>query len=206
MDAMNPFTYSAAGVNTNTNNPQKSPKSSPQTISADGIGDVKLGMTLSDLKKTLKGATFQNKPDFAVGYSALAVMQKGVVQFYIPYQRQKKLTEADKVRFLVTENPAYKTPQGIAPGMTIKQAAAVYGLPNLRLQKETESGEILTFAQQPLKMAFSTGRSATKAGIYPQANAKGAPASETNQYREQAKIKRITVICDETICGQEKAI
>jgi hypothetical protein len=172
-----------------------------QTISADGIGGIRLGMTIGNLKK-IKGYTFQTKPDFANGYSALAISQKGKVQFYIPYLRQKPITDKDQVRFLVTENPTYKTEQGVSPGMTLKQASQVYGQPVLQLQKETESGEILTFTQQPGNMAFSTGRSATKVGIYPKIQ--GKTAVETTKYNEQAKIKRITVVCPDTVCGAEQ--
>jgi hypothetical protein len=180
---------------------QKTAPASTQTISADGIGGVRLGMTVSDLKK-IKGYTFQTKTDFATGYSALAVSQKGKVQFYIPYLRQKPLTDKDQVRFLVTENPTYKTEQGVSPGMTLKQVSQVYGQPVLQLQKEAESGEILAFAQQPQSMAFSTGRSATKVGIYPKVA--GKTAVQTTKYNEQAKIKRITVVCPDAVCGAEQ--
>jgi hypothetical protein len=171
------------------------------TISADGMGGIKLGMTIGELKK-MKGYTIQTKSAFAAGYSALAVSQKGKVQFYIPYARQKPITDKDQVRFLVTENPAYKTDQGVSPGMTLKQVSQTYGQPILQLQKEAESGEILTFAQQPQGMAFSTGRSTTKVGIYPKV--KGKTAVQTTKYNEKAKIKRITVVCPDNVCGAEQ--
>jgi hypothetical protein len=171
------------------------------TISADGMGGIRLGMTIGELKK-MKGYTIQTKSAFATGYSALAVSQKGKVQFYIPYARQKPITDKDQVRFLVTENPTYKTDQGVGPGMTLKQVSQIYGQPVLQLQKEAESGEILAFARQPQSMAFSTGRSATKVGIYPKV--KGKIAVQTNKYNENAKIKRITVVCPDTVCGAEQ--
>jgi hypothetical protein len=175
--------------------------STAQTITADGMGSVRLGMTIGELRK-IKGYTFQTKSGFATGYNALAVSQKGKVQFYIPYARQKPLTDQDPVRFLVTENPAYKTERGVSPGMTLKQVSAVYGQPVLRLQKEAESGEILAFTQQPQSMAFSTGKSATKVGIYPKAQ--GKTVVQTTKYNEQAKIKRITVVCADAVCGAEQ--
>jgi hypothetical protein len=110
---------------------------SPLTISDGGIGAIKVGMTLGDLKKNLKNkATFENKSDFATGYNALAVVQQGKVQFYIPYQKKKKIADTDQVRYLVTENPVYKTAEGVSPGMTIKQATAAYGNAKLALNRQ----------------------------------------------------------------------
>jgi hypothetical protein len=179
---------------------------SPLTISDGGIGAIKVGMTLGDLKKSLKNkATFENKSDFATGYNALAVVQQGKVQFYIPYQKKKKIADTDQVRYLVTENPLYKTAEGVSPGMTIKQATAAYGNAKLALNRQMQAEELVMFASQPVDLRFfssSTG-SKNRAGIYPKSKSKGENL-ETEKYSETGRIKRIAVICQESVCGTDQ--
>jgi hypothetical protein len=181
----------------------------PQTIADGGIGAVKVGMTLSELKKNLKNtARFETRSNFASGYDALAVVQQGKVQFYIPYQKKKKITDADQVRFLVTDNPAYKTPDGVAPGMTIKQVSAVYGNARLALNPQTKVEEIVQFENQPAELRFfsSSSENSSRAGIYPK-NPKNKETKEpiiTDKYTDNGRIKRITILCSETVCGADQ--
>jgi hypothetical protein len=177
---------------------------SPLTISDGGIGAIKVGMTLGDLKKSLKNkATFENKSDFATGYNALAVVQQGKVQFYIPYQKKKKIADTDQVRYLVTENPVYKTAEGVSPGMTIKQATAAYGNAKLALNRQMQAEELVMFASQPADLRFFSGSTGSKnrAGIYPKSKGENL---ETEKYTESGRIKRIAVICQESVCGSDQ--
>jgi hypothetical protein len=176
---------------------------SPQTISGDGIGAIKVGTSLGDVKKMLKNtATFEVKSDFATGFNALAVVQKGKVQFYIPYPKKSKLTNADQVRFLVTENPNYKTAEGVSPGMTIKQAAAIYGAPRLA-NKPLQPEEMVMFASQPGELRFFTAstNSKNRSGIYPKGKSE---TLETEKYNENGRIKRIAIICQQAVCGADQ--
>ncbi len=177
---------------------------SPLTIADGGIGAVKVGMTLGDLKKNLKNkATFENKSDFATGYNALAVVQQGKVQFYIPYQKKKKIADTDQVRYLVTENPVYKTAEGVSPGMTIKQATAAYGNAKLALNRQMQAEELVMFASQPADLRFFSGSTGSKnrAGIYPKSKSENL---ETEKYSDSGRIKRIAVICQESVCGTDQ--
>jgi hypothetical protein len=175
----------------------------PNVISPDGIGVARVGMTLGDLKKAVnKDTTFEVVSDFAVDFNAIAVKQQGKVQYYIPYERTQFFGDGDRIRYLVTDNPGFKTAQGVSPGMTIKQVAQIYGSAKLSMNRSAESREIVRFAQQPQEIVFYGARSEQQdlAGIYPESNEE---VLETDRYADRAKIGRITITCREAVCGAE---
>jgi hypothetical protein len=177
----------------------------PQTITDGGIGAAKVGMTLAELKKNLKNsARFETQTDFTPGYNALAVKQQGKVQFYIPYPKNKKVTDKDQIKFLVTDNPIYKTAEGVAPGMTIKKATAIYGGAQLAFNPKVKVEEIVAFANQPGDLRFYTSGSESngRAGIYPKKSKE--QGFVTNKFGDSGRIKRITVICPESVCTADR--
>jgi hypothetical protein len=178
---------------------------SPQAIADGGIGAAKVGITLAELKKTLKhSARFETQTDFIPGYNALAVKQQGKVQFYVPYPKNRKLVDTDQIKILVTDNPIYKTAEGVSPGMTIKKAAAIYGNAQLAFDAKAKIEEYVTFANQPQDLYFFTGSSDRngRAGIYP----KKSPQQGfvTDKFGDSGRIKRITVICPKSICTSDQ--
>jgi hypothetical protein len=198
-----PADPSFGATNPNTA-PAKKPVS-PQIIADGGIGAAKVGMTLAELKKNLKSsARFETQTNFAPGYNALAVKQQGKVQFYIPYPKNKKVAESDQIKFLVTDNPFYKTAQGVAPGMSIKKASAIYGDAQLAFNPKVKVEEIVAFANQPGDLRFfsSGAESNGRAGIYP----KKSPDQGfvTDKFGASGKIKRITVVCPESVCAPDQ--
>jgi hypothetical protein len=176
----------------------------PNVITTDSIGKARIGMTFGELKKTLgKGTTFEVTNNFAVDFSAIAVKKQGQVQFYIPYEQSTKLTDDSQIQYLVTDNPSYKTEQGVSPGMTIKQASQIYGAARLRLNREQESKEVVSFAQQPAQITFYGVLPGGKdfAGVYPDSN---EPAAlETDKYNDRAQIGKIIVACRPGVCAPE---
>ncbi len=178
---------------------------SPQTIADGGIGVAKVGMTLVELKKNLKNsARFETQTDFAPGYNAVAVKQQGKVQFYIPYPKNQKVTGNEQIKFLVTDNPLYKTAEGVSPGMSIKKATDIYGGAQLAFNPKAKVEEIVAFANQPGDLRFfsSGAESNGRAGIYP----KKTPEQGfvTDKFGASGKIKRITVVCPESVCASNQ--
>jgi hypothetical protein len=187
-------------------NPKKSVSS--QMIADGGIGAAKVGMTLAELKKNLKNtARFETQTDFTPGYNALAVKQQGKVQFYIPYPKKQKVSDSDQIKILVTDNPTYKTAEGIAPGMSIKKATEAYGDAKLVYNPKASAEEIAFFERQPGELRFFTGGSERngRAGVYsPKQQSKEQPSFVTNKYGNSGRIKRITVVCPESVCASEQ--
>jgi hypothetical protein len=180
------------------------PPASPQTIADGSIGVAKVGATLAELKKSLKNsARFETQTDFAPGLNAIAVKQQGKVQFYIPYAKGKKIADTDQVRWLITENPIYKTAEGISTGMTIKKATAVYGNAQLAFSPQSQvAEEIVRFSNQPGELRFFTSGSESKgrAGIYDKKKIADQGLVTTEKYSASGKIKRIIVTCSEAVC------
>ena len=81
-------------------------------ISADGIGQAKLGMTVGELKKILDGDTkFEVVSPLMVDLSAIAVSKNGLVQYYVLYPAgttshsdKSTPTDNDPISLLMTDN------------------------------------------------------------------------------------------------------
>jgi hypothetical protein len=180
------------------------PTDPAQQITPVGIGVAKIGMTFKDLKQQMgEGFEFTVKNSFMDGFDAIAVTKAGAVQFYIPYPASTKFIDEDKIQHLMTDNPNYRTEQGVGPGTTIAQATSVYGSATLSLSKENESREFISFTQHPAGLAFRPKpvKNQSVAGEYPESN---EDYLKTQKYDPKAAIGQITVSCDDQ-CGNESA-
>jgi hypothetical protein len=181
----------------------KIPTDPTQQITPVGIGGAKIGMSFKELKEQMgSGFQFPVKPSLIEGFDAIAVTKAGTVQYYIPYPSGTQFTDTDRIQHLMTDNPNYRTEQGIGPGTPIKQAAAVYGGATLSLSKENESREFINFTQHPNGLAFRPKPvgSHSFAGDYPDSNDEYL---KTEKYDNRAAIGQITVSCAESQCEHE---
>ncbi|MEG3858883.1 hypothetical protein [Microcoleus sp. herbarium12] len=171
---------------------QKTPAASV-AIGDRTIGAAKVGMTFGELKKAI-GSTAQFKVEspFMVDFDAVAVSQSGKVQYRIVYAAGTKLKDTDVIELLMTENPNYKTLQGVGPGMTLKQAEAIYGKATLSYNVDNEMREGIVFAKQPTRNIMFVPKAEGKkfAGVY---GAGKGGFYETNKYQTNAVIKSVMV-------------
>ena len=162
-------------------------------ISDRTMGAAQVGMTLGQLKKTL-GATAQFKVEspFMVDFDAVALSQSGKVQYRIIYAAGTKLKDTDVIELLMTDNPNYKTAQGVGPGMTLKQAEAIYGKATLSYNVDNEMRENVVFANQPTRKIMFVPQAKGKqfAGVY---GAGKGGFYQTNKYQPNAVIKSVMV-------------
>jgi hypothetical protein len=174
---------------------------SERQITATSIGTAKVGMTLGELKKKL-GAGFQYrvKNNFIDNFDALAVVKNGAVQYYLPYPASTKLTDADRIQHITTDNPSYRTEQGVGPGTPIGQASSVYGTPTFSFSRDDRTGEFVNFTQNPSGIAFrpKASRNRTFAGEYPESNEEYL---KTDKYDPKAAIGQISISCGDD-CGK----
>lgn len=171
---------------------QKTPAAS-LTISDRTIGVAKVGMTFGELKKALGStALFKVESPFMVDFDAVAVSQSGKVQYRIIYAAGTKLKDTDVIELLMTDNPSYKTVQGVGPGMTLKQAEAIYGKATLSYNVENESREGVVFAKQPTRNIMFVPKAEGKqfAGVY---GAGKGGFFQTNKYHQNAVIRSVMV-------------
>ncbi|MEO6860068.1 MAG: hypothetical protein ABI180_00760 [Microcoleus sp.] len=169
------------------------PSSVSLAIGDRTIGEAKIGMTFGQLKQAL-GSTAQFKVDspFMVDFDSVAISRSGKVQYRIIYAAGTKLKDTDVIELLMTENPNYKTVQGVGPGMTLKQAEAIYGKATLSYNTDNESREGVVFAKQPTRKIMFVPKAEGKqfAGVY---GAGKGGFYQTNKYQPNAAIKSVMV-------------
>jgi hypothetical protein len=171
------------------------------TISDKGVGAAQLGMTLGDLKQAMgETATFTEKSPFMVDFDAIEVGQDGEVQFYLLYLAKQPLQDSDLIQGILTRNPKFQTPEGVGAGISIAQAEQVYGKATLSYNTQNESREYARFERQPApNISFATGNGNQQpAGVYPAATTE---YNETGQFRPDAKIQSVLVVCLTDACS-----
>jgi hypothetical protein len=169
------------------------PSSASLAIGDRTIGEAKIGMTFGQLKQAV-GSTAQFKVEspFMVDFDAVAISRSGKVQYRIIYAAGTKLKDTDVIELLMTDNPNYKTAQGVGPGMTLKQAEAIYGKTTLSYNVDNESRENVVFANQPTKKIMFVPKADGKqfAGVY---GAEKGGFYQTNKYQPNAVIRSVMV-------------
>jgi hypothetical protein len=181
---------------------QVSPAAENLVISPQGIGVAQLGMTLAELRQRLgPDYSFTIKSPFIVDFDAVAIQKGGEVQYYILYLAGQSFGENEPIQGLLTENPKFRTAESIGPGSTIAAAERAYGKATLAYNVDNEAREYVRFANQNQRnLSFGTGYgNADSAGIY------ASPTSaynETQQFKPDAAIKTVWVICLSDACAQ----
>lgn len=171
------------------------------TISEKGVGAAQLGMTLGQLKQVMgTSATFTEKSPFMVDFDAIEVSQGGEVQFYLLHLAKQPLQDSDLIQGILVKNPKFRTAEGVGAETTIAQAEQAYGKATLSYNTQNESREYARFERQPSpNISFATGNgSQNPAGIYPSATSE---YNETSQFRPDAKIQSILVVCLTDACS-----
>lgn len=167
-----------------------------QLISPNGIGEAKIGMNYGQLKQQLATkAEFTVKSPFLVDFDAIAVSQSGKIQYYIIYPAGTPLADSAVIEALVTDNPNYRTAEGVGPGTPIQQAEAVYGDATLSYNTQNESREYIKFAKEPsrnIKFRSQATPGKSFAGIYPSSQAE---YKQTKEFEKTASIRLIEVYC-----------
>jgi hypothetical protein len=186
---------------------ESSPSASPQPsaseapiISAEGIGAARLGMTLGELKQALgPEVELKVQAPFIVDFDAVAVRQKGETQYYILYLAGQSFTDQDAIQGLFTDNPQYRTAEGVGPGTTLQEAEQVYGKATLSYNTQNESREYARFERQSASnLSFATGNgNAQPAGIY---SSPTSEYNETQEFRPDATIQSVLVVCLTDAC------
>ncbi len=186
------------GSDSSTN--QESVIASENTISDQGIGKARLGMTLGELKAELGSqAEFVVESSFMVDLDAIAVRQGGETLFYLVYGSWETLGDNDPITMIFTDNPKFSTAEGLAHGMTIQEAEEIYGQATLNYNTDNEMREYVDFANAGLsgvdfpRLSFRAYREEGQfAGIYGEATEDGS-YYETNQFHPDATIGMIVL-------------
>jgi hypothetical protein len=171
----------------------QSPIAANLLISEQGIGSAQLGMTFEQLKQKLgESAEFEVVSNFMVDFDAIAVSQSGSLQYYIVYPSGQAFTDTDVIEVLSTDNPNYRTLEGVGVGTSLQQAQNVYGQAMLSYNTQNESRETVRFANySSSKVTFRPkAASVSFSGIYEPSS---ADQHETKVFNDAAVIGSIFV-------------
>jgi hypothetical protein len=192
-----PATASSSPPSSPADSPSPSPTAATEStlISGKGIGAAQLGITLGALKQALgTEATFTVKSPFIVDFDAIAVQKDGKVQYYILYLADQSFSDQDVIQGLFTDNPKFRTAEGIGAGSTLQAAEQAYGNATLAYNTDNEAREYARFDRQPApNLSFGTGTgNVQSAGIYPAA---AGGYNETQEFKPDATIKSVLLVC-----------
>lgn len=159
-------------------------------IQKDGIGGIKLGQNLKQVKQKFPKAKMDKISD-ADGVSFVAIaLSKDVLVFASQDGEDDPDTPIKlhkKINFLETDSPTCHTASGVHPGMKIKDVEAKLGKVKGIQLSEIEAREYATFARQPKHFGFRVEQGT---GIY---SGKGETPNQTWRYRQTARIEAISV-------------
>jgi hypothetical protein len=149
-------------------------------ITSNSAGDVRLGMTIAQARKALKGVDM-SKYRSGDGLVMIQVIKKGkdVMHLFTGEEdSESKINEKAKIEFIEVFDANYKTVEGIRPTMLIKNAEKILGKIDRVFVSEIEAREFVIFKRKPKGLAFhvqverETGKY-MYAGIYPDGKREG---------------------------------
>lgn len=166
-----------------------------QQITPEGIGVAKLGMTFGELKKALPENTeFKVESPLIVDWDAIAVSQDGDVLYYILYPAGETFEDSDTIETLLTDNPNYRTAQGIGPETPIAKAEEMYGDATLSFNWSNEAREYVKFDKLSEDIKFRTQQMPGDdqfAGVYKSPETE--EVNQTDKFKEAASIGSVEV-------------
>ena len=159
-------------------------------IQKDGIGGIKLGQNLKQVKQNFPKAKIERTSDGdGMAYVAIT-LSKDVLVFASQDGQDDPDTPIKlhkKIDFLETGSSACRTASGVHPGMKIKDAEAKLGKVKEIHLSEIEAREYAIFVHQPKHFSFEV-ESGT--AIY---SGKGEVPNQTRRYRKTGLIEAISV-------------
>jgi len=163
-------------------------------ISPTGVGPVRKGVALSELRASVPGLTIEHEPNFSGEIAeAERILINGEPVAYVTLDGTPDcLGREPVIDYIFTSSPLARTAEGIGPGSLLRDAVAVYGEATLIITI-IESREYVTFANHPGRLAIRTGardEHVWRAGLYADGEESGH-GSETTEFRDDAIIESI---------------
>ena len=119
------------------------------TITPEGIGGVKLGQTLAQVKRAFPHMKVRSEPDADSGEMwRLPVAPNAVVYAHVEEGRR------GRIDFLETFSAACQTQDGVRPAMRLTQVAQKWGRLRNIIMSEIEMRQFAEFARQPARIGL----------------------------------------------------
>ena len=161
-----------------------SPVAPALLITSDGMAGLKLGMTLEQARRSLRGVLFERTTD-GDGAALVTVTLPGGHHVVLYANEDDPDTSIDWTRRIVsieTFEPAFATADGVRVGMLINETTARVGAVREIVKSEIEQREYITFERQPKGFVFRLDYS----GVF-------GNSRRTTAHRPDAKIFSIAV-------------
>ena len=160
-------------------------------ITGDSAGKIKLGMTVAEARKAMKGFNFERTSD-GEGVALIGINKDGSEYIMTIYagedDSEAKIDENAKIEFIEVWFANYKTAEGVHPRMKVSDVEKKYGKVKEIMLSEIESREFAEFGNQPKGLQFRLMNDNATAGVYP--NGK----SKTMKYSPDAYLLSIQVV------------
>jgi len=155
------------------------------TITENGIGPVKLGMTLLEAKRAFPKATFSRGSDGeGVALVNVSTMESRVMVLFAGEEdRDKPINWSRRISSIEAFSSNCSTSLGVHPGRLVAEAEKQYGKVLKIVRSEIEARQFAEFKNQPRGMTFRIDYS----GVFAEGQ------SKTVKYRPDAKIYSITI-------------
>ncbi len=125
-------------------------------ISADGVGGIRLGMTLDEARRAAPSASFARTSD-GEGVALVEVTfgpDVTVVAYADEGDSEAPIDWTKKVTHLEAFSAAFQTADGAHPGSLVSDVEKVYGKTLEVTRSEIESREYITFERHPSGLTF----------------------------------------------------
>jgi hypothetical protein len=157
-------------------------------IRPDGIGRVRAGMTIGTLRGVLpRGESLGPPVPYMVDIDAMPIVQDGDTLYSILIVSGESSADNALIELVATTDTTFRTRDGIGPGSTLREAAAVYGAATLAYNTNDESREYASFENAPPGIRFRVAPAQDTswlAGVYDT----GGEYVETTEYDPDARI------------------
>ena len=155
------------------------------SITENGIGPIKLGMTLLEAKRAFPKATFSRGSDGeGVALVNVNTKESQVMVLYAGEEyRDKPINWSKRISSIETFSSHCSTKLGVRPGGLVAEAEKQYGKVRKIIMSEIEARQFVEFKNQPRGMIFRIDYS----GVF------AAGQSETLRFRPDAKIYSIAI-------------
>jgi hypothetical protein len=133
-------------------------------IQSDSVGPVRNGMTVGQVRQTLRGITLRASQD-GDRLPLMQVIRNGLHTMDLYVGADGAPTERSKIGLIRVFDAACSTRDGVHPGMPLAEVAKRWGRLQRLMVSETESREYAYFERMPTWLEMQVGNG--QAGVYP---------------------------------------
>jgi hypothetical protein len=158
-------------------------------ITRNSIGAVRLGMTVAQARKALRGTTLSRTSD-GEGLALIAVTRKNttlMTLFAGETNPDAPINQRAKVEHIEALDSGYRTASGVHPKMYLRNVEGKFGKLKEVVLSEIEAREFATFTRQPAWLHLRLRNDSGMAGIYAEGQTK------TEKYEPSAYVFSISI-------------